>query len=35
MESLFLGIIGGGLGLFFASFMQLITISTLNFQTFS
>ena len=35
MESLFLGIIGGGIGLFFASFMQLITISTLNFQTFS
>jgi putative ABC transport system permease protein len=35
MESLFLGIIGGCFGLFFASFMQLITISTLNFQTFS
>ena len=35
MEALFLGIIGGGIGLFFASFMQLITISTLNFQTFS
>ncbi len=35
MESLFLGLIGGGVGLFFASFMQLITISTMNFQTFS
>lgn len=35
MESLFLGIIGGCTGLVFASFMQLITISTVNFQTFS
>ncbi|MEW5745387.1 MAG: ABC transporter permease [Nitrospirota bacterium] len=35
MESLFLGFIGGLTGLFFASFMQLITISTVNFQTFS
>jgi putative ABC transport system permease protein len=35
MESLLLGLIGGCIGLFFASFMQLITISTLNFQTFS
>jgi len=35
MESLVLGIIGGCVGLFFASFMQFITISTLNFQTFS
>jgi putative ABC transport system permease protein len=34
-ESLFLGLIGGGAGLFFASFMQWITVSTLNFQTFS
>jgi len=34
-ESLFLGLTGGLLGLFFASFMQLITISTLNFQTYS
>ncbi|MGV8075629.1 MAG: ABC transporter permease [Syntrophobacteraceae bacterium] len=34
-ESLFLGIIGGCTGLFFASFMQLLTISTVNFQTFS
>jgi putative ABC transport system permease protein len=35
MESLFLGLIGGFLGLFFASFLQLFTISTMNFQTFS
>ncbi|MEN6448361.1 MAG: ABC transporter permease [Syntrophaceae bacterium] len=35
LESLFLGLIGGCTGLFFASFMQLITISTVNFQTFS
>lgn len=35
LESLFLGLIGGCAGLFFASFMQLITISTVNFQTFS
>ncbi len=34
-EALFLGIVGGCAGLFFASFMQLITVSTLNFQTFS
>jgi len=34
-ESLFLGMIGGLAGLFLASFMQLITISTMNFQTFS
>jgi len=34
-ESLFLGLTGGLLGLFFASFTQLITISTLNFQTYS
>ena len=34
-ESLLLGGIGGGVGLFFASFMQLITVSTVNFQTFS
>ncbi|MDP2853043.1 MAG: ABC transporter permease [Smithellaceae bacterium] len=34
-ESLLLGFIGGSLGLFFASFMQFITISTVNFQTFS
>ncbi|MDD2900157.1 MAG: ABC transporter permease [Desulfuromonadaceae bacterium] len=35
LESLFLGAIGGVSGLFFASFMQLITISTMNWQTFS
>jgi putative ABC transport system permease protein len=34
-ESLFLGFLGGLVGLFFASFMQLITISTMNFQTFA
>jgi len=34
-ESLLLGFIGGCLGLFFASFMQFISISTVNFQTFS
>jgi len=35
VESLLLGILGGLGGLFFASFLQLFTISTLNFQTFS
>lgn len=35
MESLLLGFLGGCVGLFFASFMQLLTISTMNFQTFS
>jgi putative ABC transport system permease protein len=35
LESLFLGCIGGFIGLFFASFLQLFTISTMNFQTFS
>ncbi len=34
-EALFLGLTGGLVGLFFASFMQLITISMLNFQTYS
>jgi ABC-type lipoprotein release transport system permease subunit len=34
-ESFLLGFIGGAVGLFFASFMQFITISTVNFQTFS
>ena len=34
-EAMLLGLTGGGLGLFFASFLQLFTISTLNFQTFS
>jgi len=34
-ESLLLGVIGGSAGLFCASFMQFITVSTVNFQTFS
>ncbi len=34
-ESLFLGILGGLIGLSFASFLQFFTVSTLNFQTFS
>lgn len=34
-ESLFLGLIGGLAGLLFASFLQLITISTMNWQTFA
>lgn len=35
MESLILGLLGGVAGLIPASFMQLITVSTMNFQTFS
>ena len=35
LEALLLGLIGGCLGLFLASFLQLLTISTMNFQTFS
>ena len=35
LESLFLGSVGGFIGLIFASFLQLFTISTMNFQTFS
>lgn len=35
LESLFLGLLGGAAGLFCASFMQLITISTMNWATFS
>ncbi len=35
MESLFLGLLGGIAGLFFASFLQFFTVSTTNFQTFS
>ncbi len=35
IEALLLGFIGGCVGLFFASFLQLFTISTINFQTFS
>jgi putative ABC transport system permease protein len=34
-ESLVLGFLGGVAGLFFASFLQLFTVSTTNFQTFS
>jgi putative ABC transport system permease protein len=34
-ESHLLGFIGGAVGLFCASFMQFITVSTVNFQTFS
>jgi ABC-type antimicrobial peptide transport system permease subunit len=34
-ESLFLGLLGGLAGLFFASFMQLVTISTMNWQSFA
>jgi putative ABC transport system permease protein len=35
LEALFLGLIGGVAGLFCASFMQLVTVSTMNWQTFS
>ncbi len=35
IESLLLGFIGGCAGLFFASFLQVFTVSTMNFQTFS
>lgn len=35
MEALFLGLIGGVAGIFAASFMQLITISTMNWQSFA
>jgi ABC-type antimicrobial peptide transport system permease subunit len=35
LESLLLGFIGGVAGLFVASFLQLFTVSTTNFQTFS
>ena len=35
IESLLLSLIGGCAGLLFASFMQLLTISTMNWQTFS
>uniref|UniRef100_C6E2A7 Multidrug ABC transporter permease n=1 Tax=Geobacter sp. (strain M21) TaxID=443144 RepID=C6E2A7_GEOSM len=35
VEALFLGLCGGGLGIFAASFMQLITISTMNWASFS
>jgi ABC-type lipoprotein release transport system permease subunit len=35
MEALFLGLLGGGAGVAGASFMQLVTISTMNWQTFA
>jgi putative ABC transport system permease protein len=35
MEALFLGLLGGCAGLFFASFLQFFQVSTVNFQTFS
>jgi putative ABC transport system permease protein len=35
IEALFLGLVGGCTGIFFASFMQFITIPMMNFQTFS
>lgn len=35
LESLFLGLLGGIVGIFAASFMQLITISTMNWQSFA
>lgn len=34
-ESLFLGFLGGTAGIFCASFLQLLTISTMNWQTFA
>ena len=34
-EALLIGLIGGVSGLFFASFLQFFTVSTINFQTFS
>jgi ABC-type antimicrobial peptide transport system permease subunit len=35
LESLFLGMLGGVIGVFAASFMQLITISTMNWASFA
>lgn len=35
LEALLLGLIGGGAGLFFASFFRFLSVSTMNFQTFS
>lgn len=34
-EALLLGLIGGCTGLFFASFLRFLSVSTMNFQTFS
>ncbi len=35
IESLLLSLVGGGIGMFFASFMQFFSMSTINFSTFS
>jgi ABC-type antimicrobial peptide transport system permease subunit len=35
VESLFLGLVGGVMGLFLASLMQLVSVPMMNFQTFS
>ncbi len=35
LESLSLGFTGGCIGLFLASFLQLVTVSTMNWQTFA
>ena len=35
VESLLLALVGGAIGLFMASFMQLVTVSTMNFQSFA
>lgn len=35
LEALFIGVIGGAIGLVLASFLQFLTISTMNFQTFA
>jgi putative ABC transport system permease protein len=35
LESMLLSVVGGLVGLLFASFLQVITVSTLNFQSFS
>lgn len=35
LEAIFLGVIGGALGVVMASLMQFVTISTMNWQTFS
>jgi putative ABC transport system permease protein len=35
LESLFLSLLGGAIGLFVASFMQLVSVSTMNWQSFS
>lgn len=35
LESLFVALLGGGIGLILASFMQVLTISTTNWQSFS